>query len=195
MSIPYDNKAIILDFEGGIEPDETNKILAPFLPEDSDAFLKRASNSREAGNTFEFVDHGTVFLYELGVAIVYPSLTQLERQLEINVENPINAKRKLLAGLGGVRNASLDQPTELCSSWTDSVSSTWGMQATKVDLSPYDGAGVKIGIIDSGVDFQDADLTSNVVEKANFALHPSVEITFQLSLNAIELGIMIYGMR
>ena len=137
MSIPYDNKAIILDFEDGIKADDTTKILAPFLPDDSDAFLQRASQSREAGNTFEFVDHGTVILYELGVAIVYPSLTQLERQVDTKVENPMDAKRKLLADLEGVRNASLDQPTELCSSWADSAASTWGLQATKVDGSPY----------------------------------------------------------
>lgn len=172
MSLPYDNKAIILDFEDEVKAEDSTRILAPYLPNDTDAFLDKASRSISDGNSFEFIDHGTVFLYELGIAIVYPSLTQLDRQLEGPSENPSEAKLNLLQSLDGVKNVSLDQPVELCNTWADTVDFTWGLQATKASNSSFDGAGIKVGIIDSGVDFQDSNLVSNVVEQANFAFTP-----------------------
>jgi len=169
MAIPFEHKAIILNLEDESNFDETMKELAPVLSKDASSYLNRMYSNKEKS---EFQNRGSIILAKLGIAIIYPDLLQMNRFLDDGGGDPTKAKLKYFQNLKGVRSASFDQEVELCAQWDDNADFTWGIQATKVDKSDFTGRGISVGVIDSGIDFNDTNLMSNVKEGRNFTFLP-----------------------
>lgn len=59
-------------------------------------------------------------------------------------------------------------------SW-DETTTTWGLQAIRANLSGQTGRGVKVAVLDTGVDTDHPDLTRCLEETASFVLGQTVE--------------------
>lgn len=53
--------------------------------------------------------------------------------------------------------------------FADTAQFTWGLQATGVPSSPYSGKGVKVAVLDTGIDTTHPDLASVVTESKDFS--------------------------
>jgi subtilisin family serine protease len=52
--------------------------------------------------------------------------------------------------------------------WHDSGQATWGLQATKVTTSPWTGEGMKLAVLDTGLDLNHPDLTGRKITAQSF---------------------------
>ncbi|OXY94703.1 protease [Streptomyces diastatochromogenes] len=64
--------------------------------------------------------------------------------------------------------------SQLGPSW-DETTTTWGLQAIRANLSGQTGRGVKVAVLDTGVDTDHPDLTRSLEETASFVLGQTVE--------------------
>ncbi|MER6288491.1 S8 family peptidase [Streptomyces sviceus] len=70
-----------------------------------------------------------------------------------------------------VETASVQQPA-----WDEAVA-TWGMQAIRANISGMTGHGVKVAVLDSGVDTNHPDLSERIEETTSFVPGETVEDT------------------
>lgn len=59
--------------------------------------------------------------------------------------------------------------------WADDQTRTWGLSATGADLSSYTGAGVKIAVLDTGIDLSHPDFAFRPITYASFVPGESVD--------------------
>ncbi|QDU29664.1 Subtilisin DY [Anatilimnocola aggregata] len=80
---------------------------------------------------------------------------------------------QLLAGdeefFGSDLSASL-----AAASFADTAQFTWGLQATKVDTTPHDGQGIKIAILDTGLNMAHPDFAGRAIVSRSFMAGISV---------------------
>ncbi|MFE1878941.1 S8 family serine peptidase [Streptomyces diastatochromogenes] len=72
------------------------------------------------------------------------------------------------------RFAQSQVAAQLGPSW-DETTTTWGLQAIRANLSGQTGRGVKVAVLDTGVDTDHPDLTRCLEETASFVLGQTVE--------------------
>ncbi len=75
------------------------------------------------------------------------------------------ALRGLLAGLDGGISPSLDVPRELGAA---AASATWGLQVTRVPLSAQSGHGIRVAVLDTGMDLHHPDFSGRTVVSRSF---------------------------
>jgi hypothetical protein len=75
---------------------------------------------------------------------------------------------KLLAKLGSNRGSAIAEPVDEILSGFNESQLTWGLQATNVVNSPFSGRGVKVAVLDTGIDF-DVDANGTVQFHPDFA--------------------------
>jgi subtilisin len=52
--------------------------------------------------------------------------------------------------------------------WTDDAQGTWGVHATRAETSVFDGSGIRVAILDTGLDFGHPDFAGRTVVNASF---------------------------
>lgn len=57
---------------------------------------------------------------------------------------------------------------ELAAAFGDTASLTWGLQATKVATSKYSGKGIKVAVLDTGLDFKHPDFAGRSIISKSF---------------------------
>lgn len=82
--------------------------------------------------------------------------------------------QSLLSNLGsGVADASPGGGARTAQCFNDTPQSTWGLKATSVLNSRFTGAGIKVAVLDSGMDVNHPDFNGRVIQHATFV--PSTE--------------------
>jgi subtilisin family serine protease len=106
--------------------------------------------------------------------------TARDHQLEQYLRGYRDASAALLASLG--QNGTLADladsipaqgvpaaaPVASAALFTDTDAFTWGLQATRVDSSPWTGEGIRVAILDTGIDFQHPDVVGRRVFNQSF---------------------------
>lgn len=64
---------------------------------------------------------------------------------------------------------------EPTATFSDDSQSTWGLKATKVTTSPYTGQGIKVAVLDTGVDLQHPDLSGRTIISKSFISGQAVQ--------------------
>jgi subtilisin len=65
---------------------------------------------------------------------------------------------------------------ELRATFQDTAQFTWGLQATKASSSPHNGQGVKVAVLDTGIDFQHPDFVGRLIESQSFSGFPVQDV-------------------
>lgn len=65
------------------------------------------------------------------------------------------------------------QPTSV---FTDTDQFTWGLQATRVDRSPFSGRGVRVAVLDTGVDLNHPDFSGRFAQAAMMSFVPGESV-------------------
>lgn len=75
-----------------------------------------------------------------------------------------------LVGGGTAEAAGLE-----AAAFADTAEYTWGLQATRVSTSPYSGAGIKLAVLDTGVDLTHPDFVGRAIVSATFIPNQAVQ--------------------
>ncbi|MEN6436994.1 MAG: S8 family serine peptidase [Syntrophobacter sp.] len=64
--------------------------------------------------------------------------------------------------------AELEGAMEAAATFADSTTLTWGLQATRADKSRLSGSGIRVAVLDTGLDFKHPDFTGRSIISASF---------------------------
>jgi subtilisin len=115
----------------------------------------------------------TVFFDRLGVATVRADPDQVSalRKLDaiVAVESERSCQgREASCASGAAEAAGHTFPLEQTLPFSDSFFATWGLRAVRADTSPYTGRGVRIAILDTGLDFRHPDFAGRNCSAESF---------------------------
>jgi subtilisin family serine protease len=68
----------------------------------------------------------------------------------------------------GASGAEEESASLAAAGFSDTAQFTWGLQATRVNTSPFAGQGVKVAILDTGLDFLHPDFVGRVISQQSF---------------------------
>lgn len=66
---------------------------------------------------------------------------------------------------GGIKSR---QELSISAAFVDDDASTWGLKATKVTQSPYSGSGIKVAVLDTGMDLNHPDFAGRIITSQSF---------------------------
>lgn len=181
----------IVTFRGDIETDAMNTLLT----ESGIKALPRAVDFSVAGfEPAQLAAEGGVYFPLLGMAVVTLDNTVLNNLmgaavgqdaaiLDIEPERIFYAIGREVAlpltYLHGYRDAvnhlvhkasisATDQDAETAATFSDDGQSTWGLKATQVINSRYTGQGIKIAVLDTGMDLNHPDFRGRAIQSRSF---------------------------
>ena len=70
-----------------------------------------------------------------------------------------------------------ESQVETLATYLDTKKFTWGLQATRVDTSKYNGNGIRVAILDTGIDFKHPDFSERAITSASFCLGETAQDT------------------
>jgi subtilisin len=70
--------------------------------------------------------------------------------------------------IDGLSNGGVTLEQQLTASAFTNGAATWGLQATKVVSSPYSGAGIKVAVLDTGLDLTHPDFVGRAITAKSF---------------------------
>jgi subtilisin family serine protease len=73
------------------------------------------------------------------------------------------------------RGAAPGEEAEALAAFQDTSQFTWGLQATKVSSSPHSGQGIKVAVLDTGLDFQHPDFRGRAITSRSFVSGVTVQ--------------------
>ncbi len=74
-----------------------------------------------------------------------------------------------------VKQLPVEMQAQLPSAIPETEDATWGLHATKILSSPFTGEGIKIAILDTGLDFQHPDFSERNIIKESFVSEEKVD--------------------
>ncbi len=69
-----------------------------------------------------------------------------------------------------------DTSAEISAIFQDTAQFTWGLQATRVNTSRFNGQGIKVAVLDTGFDFQHPDFRGRAITNRSFSGFPVQDI-------------------
>ncbi|HKQ73191.1 MAG TPA: S8 family serine peptidase [Blastocatellia bacterium] len=73
------------------------------------------------------------------------------------------------------RGAVAVEEAEVLAAFQDTPQFTWGLQATKVSTSPFSGQGIKVAVLDTGLDLQHPDFRGRAITTQSFVAGVTVQ--------------------
>jgi len=131
---------------------------------DREAGIRMASTNDYKAEDFseDLLDDAEAFIYhDLGLALIGGETTQVDR-LNRPDKNYVIVPEKITA-------IPKNQPGILKNN------STWGIKKTKSDLSAYDGQGIKVAILDTGMDLTHPDFAGRIIRHTSFVTGQGVQ--------------------
>jgi subtilisin len=135
------------------------------------AFLHQSAGLRLAmSSDFDLarpsIDPGEVLLFErLGAALFYGDPDQTRALARRQAEGVLILEPERYVRASELVNAAAGAKLPLA----DTHSATWGLQATRVLSSPYRGRGIRVAILDTGLDLRHPDFAGRAVVAKSFA--------------------------
>jgi subtilisin family serine protease len=166
-SSDYEGGAIAADDIAGAKVLHFDK-LGVVVVSDEEAVQALAATASEADTPIlaiepEYVSHPISFL-EAALPLDYmrgyrDAVNQLYSQLTSRVAAPVGEAEALAA-------------------FQDTPQFTWGLQATKVSTSPHSGQGIKVAVLDTGLDLQHPDFRGRAITSQSFVAGVTVQDVF-----------------
>ena len=112
------------------------------------------------------IDPGEVLFFErLGAALFYGDPDQRRALARRQAEGVLTLEPERYVRASELVNAAAGAALPLA----DTHSATWGLQATRVLSSPYRGRGIRVAILDTGLDLRHPDFAGRAVVAKSFA--------------------------
>jgi subtilisin family serine protease len=153
----------------------------------------------EAVDASTLEDAGAVIFESLGVAVLRPdagahgallAAAATEPSITIEPERILYAA-ETSAGLSldylrgfydgvnnfppGRRARLVNQPDADAAEVSPHAAATWGLQATRVTSSPNSGSGIRVAVLDTGIDLQHPDFAGRLIQSESFVPEQSVQ--------------------
>ncbi|HEX8845165.1 MAG TPA: S8 family serine peptidase [Pyrinomonadaceae bacterium] len=108
--------------------------------------------------------------------IAYPSGT-LPGELPLEyLRGYKDAVNQLYDQLSSRTGAVAGEDAEISATFQDTSQFTWGLQATRVSTSQRNGQGIKVAVLDTGLDFQHPDFRGRAIVSRSFSGFPVQDI-------------------
>lgn len=154
---PQPTGGTIVTFRSGVEPGNQRSILM-------NAVGEGVHNLSEAdGDVIGLIENSSaVFLAEAGIAM-------------IPAREDANNIRAALLDDEAVEESRPEFWIFTVDTFSDTASYTWGLQATGADRSQYTGRGIKLCILDTGIDLGHADFSGRSVIRKSFVINETAD--------------------
>lgn len=73
-------------------------------------------------------------------------------------------------------DTSVEEEAQILATFQDTAQLTWGLQATGVSTSRFNGQGVRVAVLDTGFDMQHPDFSGRIIESKSFSGFPVQDI-------------------
>jgi subtilisin family serine protease len=156
--------------------------------------LINSAEFREAGTDMDKIpDLGGILFEHLGIAVIAmdsPAAGAVAQEAGENsavlavepegIMYALNDQQGLsLEYLRGFKDAAVSlyekaargaegEPAEIAAAFTDTESLTWGLEATRVAESRYTGRGIRVAVLDTGLDLQHPDFSGRSITSRSF---------------------------
>jgi subtilisin family serine protease len=100
-------------------------------------------------------------------------LTEAGRQYLLGYQDAVRALSARLIGAGG--HVDNDDAAGVSATFVDTATLTWGLQATRAHRTLHTGAGIRIAVLDTGMDLRHPDFTGRPMVTASFVPGQSVQ--------------------
>lgn len=160
------------DYESrSIDPRDASKAEAVYFPELGVAVVAADSEQLQSLMTESAASESNILAVE--PEYVYYASQQQEMPLQYlkGYRDAVNALYKAVAGS---EEAVVDEAVA-AAVFQDTAQLTWGVQATRANSSRVNGRGIKVAVLDTGMDFQHPDFRGRPFTQQSFILNETAQ--------------------